>query len=159
MKKTLVLSLGSNLGNRYANIKQSIALLSERFNTSITEAQYYETPPWGELNQSKFINTAVSLATELSAQQCFEIAQSIEKEMGRLKVKKWGPRNIDIDIIFYGEDTIKTEELEIPHPRLQDRAFVLAPLLDLFPDKKHPETSTLLSSYLSQLNNDAVVFS
>ena len=158
MKKTLVLSLGSNLGNRYANIKQSLTLLSKRFNSPIIEASYYETPPWGELNQSKFINTVVHLDTDLEAQKCFELAQSVEQEMGRLKVKKWGPRNIDIDILFYGDEIINTKELQIPHPHLQDRAFVLAPLLDLFPDKNHPITQLSLSSYLSQLDNDAVVF-
>jgi len=158
MKKRLVLSLGSNLGNRYAHIKQCIYLLRSKFGTEIIEANYYETPPWGEENQSKFINTAAYLETSLTIEQCLAITQSIELEMGKQKIMKWGPRKIDIDILFYGNETISLPDLQVPHPHLHNRAFVLVPTLDLLPKMKHPTTGIYLNNYLQKVENDCTLF-
>ncbi len=158
MKKKLVLSLGSNLGNRYAYLKQAIIAINEAFDILSLVAQFYETPPWGDTNQSRFINTAVLVETTLSPIQCIAVLQKIEKALGRTKTSKWGPRSIDIDILFYENEVLLQEGLVIPHPHLQNRAFVLAPICDLIPTYRHPLLKKTMTELLMGLNNNTTIF-
>jgi 2-amino-4-hydroxy-6-hydroxymethyldihydropteridine diphosphokinase len=159
MKKKLVLSLGSNLGNRYAYLQQAIVAINEAFDTVSLVAQFYETPPWGDTSQSRFINTAVLLETTLSPERCIALLQKIEITLGRTKTRKWGPRSIDIDILFYENEILLHEDLVIPHPHLQNRAFVLAPLSDLIPTYRHPLLEKTMTELLMGLNNNTLIFS
>ena len=101
MKKKLVLSLGSNLGNRYAFLLRAIKEIEKSLDAKPVIAHFYETPPWGKENQPQFINTAIYCYTDIPILQCFNKIRTIEEEMGRLKTEKWGPRTIDIDLLFY----------------------------------------------------------
>ncbi len=98
----------------------------------------YETRPWGVKEQPAFINMAVEAETGLSPEELLAAAKGIEKEMGRADTFKWGPRIIDLDILFYDDIVINRKHLQIPHPLLQERRFVLAPLSEISPDKVHP---------------------
>ncbi len=152
MKKKLVLGLGSNIGNRYAYLLQAIHRLREATQEDLHVAKIYETPPWGDTKQSRFLNTAVYLETSLSIKETFQLIKEIETLGNRLKTRKWGPRSIDIDILFYSEEIVETEFLTVPHKYLHERAFVLAPLVDILPDFKHPITGLKMSKYLDQMD-------
>jgi len=128
--KTVYLALGANVGDSQQNIKRAIELLSEQIE-AIRIAPLYLSRAVGYTDQSNFINTAISGQTNLSPQDLLVFIEKIEKKIGRIRRFRWGPREIDIDIIFYGEEIIKTEGLTIPHPSFTDRDFVLIPLLDL----------------------------
>lgn len=158
MKKKLVLSIGSNLGNRYAYIQQAILAIHEAFDTVSAVAQYYETPPWGDTNQSRFINTALLLETDLKPSDCILLLQGIESALGRTRTRKWGPRAIDIDLIFYGDEQINNENLIVPHPHMQHRAFVLAPLCDIIPTYTHPTLGSSMAELLEVLDDDTKIF-
>jgi 2-amino-4-hydroxy-6-hydroxymethyldihydropteridine diphosphokinase len=158
MKNKLVLSLGSNLGNRYIYLLQAIASIDVLFNTKSTVAPFYETPPWGDTHQSSFINTAIVLYTDISASQCLVLLQSIEKSIGRTKTRKWGPRCIDIDIIFYNTETLEIKDLNIPHLRMHERAFVIKPITDLSPNFIHPTLKKTMLHLLSEIEDDTTLF-
>lgn len=159
MKKKLVLSLGSNLGNRYVYLAFAKREITEAFQTTITSAQCYETPPWGEENQSNFLNTAVALEVDLPIYSILAKLQQIENNLGKVKIKKWGPRSIDLDILFYGSEIISDPLLNVPHPHLHTRAFVLAPLVDILPEFIHPTLGLSITELLSQIPNDTNLFS
>lgn len=154
----LVLSLGSNLGNRYAYLQQAISAIGKTFQTKINVSKFYVTPPWGETQQAQFINIAVLLKTDLDPTQCLLELQSIESKLGRIKTYKWGPRVIDIDILFYGEESIVIEDLYLPHPRAHERAFVLAPVCDLIPNFVHPTKKMTMLSLLNSIENNTKIF-
>lgn len=158
MKNKLVLSLGSNLGNRYTYLLQAIASIDTLFDTKSTVASFYQTPPWGDIHQPLFINTALCLYTDISASKCLTLLQSIEDSMGRTKTHKWGPRCIDIDIIFYGNDPLELEDLNIPHLRMHERAFVIKPITDLSPDFIHPTLNKTMTQLLSEIEDDTILF-
>jgi 2-amino-4-hydroxy-6-hydroxymethyldihydropteridine diphosphokinase len=158
MKNKLVLSLGSNLGNRYTYLLQAIASIDTSFDTKSTVAHFYETPPWGDVYQSQFINTAVSLYTDIPAAKCLTLLQYIEDSIGRTKTRKWGPRCIDIDIIFYGDKFLKIKDLSIPHLRMHERAFVIKPITDLSPDFIHPTLNKNMTQLLSEIADDTILF-
>ena len=131
------LGLGSNIGDREANLRAAIAHLSEcGIMTGISKI--YETDPVGFLDQGKFLNAAVILETEQSAQEILKTIQSIEKTLKRTRNIPNGPRTIDVDILFYEDLTLETDDLIIPHPRAHERKFVMEPLCDLDEDFIHP---------------------
>jgi 2-amino-4-hydroxy-6-hydroxymethyldihydropteridine diphosphokinase len=158
MKKTLVLSLGSNLGNRYAYILQAIAAINESFQTISEVAPFYETPPWGDINQSKFINTVLKLDTDTSPEECLLITQRIENTIGRTKTRKWGPRCIDLDLLFYGNAVLEVDTLSIPHPRLHERAFVLKPASEIIPNFIHPRIGQTVAKLYTTIKDDTKLF-
>ena len=159
MKKKLVLSLGSNLGNRYAYLLRTIQKIEKYFNSKPVIAHFYETPPWGNENQSRYINTAIYLHTDIPIDQCLKKVQAIEKEMGRLKTEKWGPRMIDIDILFYEDDVVEIEELVVPHQYLHQRAFVLKPLQDILPNFIHPLKNKTIIQLIEDIDDNTLLFS
>ncbi|MCH1472827.1 MAG: 2-amino-4-hydroxy-6-hydroxymethyldihydropteridine diphosphokinase [Bacteroidia bacterium] len=159
MKKKLVLSLGSNLGNRYAYLLRAIHKIEKYFNSKPVVAHFYETPPWGNENQSRFINTAIYLHTDITIDQCLKKVQAIEKEMGRLKTEKWGPRIIDIDILFYEYDVLETDIITVPHQHLHQRAFVLKPLQDILPNFIHPLKNKAIIQLIDDIDDNTLLFS
>ncbi len=134
---TIHLALGSNIGDRAANFQAAIAALP-RSVTVLAQSPVYETPPWGFTDQPPFLNMALKGETTLGPLELLKQLKILETRLGRLPAVRWGPRLIDIDILFYADLVLDIQGLVIPHPRLQERAFVLVPLADLDPDFVHP---------------------
>jgi len=132
------LVLGSNLGNRPQQLASAIKMLSEKAGTITEESKIYETQPWGFDDQPWFLNQAVSLQSNLAPLDLLDELKSIEKQLGREPGEKWHARHIDIDILLDGPMVFQNDRLTIPHPHLQERNFVLIPLMDLIPDFIHP---------------------
>lgn len=132
MKKT-VIALGSNVGDSLNNLREAVKLLGERGVKVTGFARLYQTEPWGYADQQDFLNSAVLCETELNPFDLLKVTQSIEQDMGRKKLFLNGPRNIDLDILLYEGETVNTENLVIPHPRIAQRMFVLQPLMDIVP--------------------------
>jgi len=133
------LGLGSNVGDREEYIEQAIFLLEKSSKVEVLKhASNYETEPEGGGPQSPFINTVVALKTKLSPHQLFEFCEEIEAALGRERELKWGPRTIDIDILLFNDDIFSDEKLQIPHPLMHERLFVLRPLREIAPHLMHP---------------------
>ena len=134
-----VLSLGGNIGDREFFIAEAMRrLLKDPHVYSLERSGLYETSPVGYTEQDSFLNACVRIETDLEAMELLSLVNRIENELGRVRTIRWGPRTIDIDIIFYGDETIDSKRLTIPHPRYKERAFVTRPLEDLgimTPDK------------------------
>lgn len=149
----IFLALGANVGDIKKNISDAIELLSQKI-TNIKKASLYESKAVGYIEQDNFINTAIYGETNLSPDQLLKFIKSVEKKLGRVKRFRFGPREIDIDIIFYDEKIINKEGLEIPHPRLFERDFVLAPLKELDPRLIHPILKKTVEELLGELSQE-----
>lgn len=137
MMHNVFISLGSNIGDRFSYLKSAIELLGNSPNVRIKKiSSIYETEPVGYTDQDSFLNAVVEIATDLSPHQLLDFTQDIEKKLQRERTIRWGPRTIDLDILMYNQENIKTERLIIPHPRMFDRAFVLIPLTEIYPEMK-----------------------
>ena len=137
--KVVYLGLGSNVGDRESNLAAAIERLSA-FMTNLRLSPIYETEPVDYTDQRWFLNQVVEAETGLFPMQLLTRLHKIERELGRVRTIPKGPRTIDLDILFYGRTVMRSGALEIPHPRLAERRFVLAPLADLAPDVRHPVT-------------------
>lgn len=131
------LGLGSNLGNKEENINNSLKLISELY-TVKKISHLYLTEPIGNVKQDWFLNCVVEIQTDVDPKKLLSSVKSIERKLGRIKIVKNGPRIIDIDILFYGDRVLKTKTLVIPHPSIQERLFVLQPMMDINPNLVHP---------------------
>jgi 2-amino-4-hydroxy-6-hydroxymethyldihydropteridine diphosphokinase len=131
------LSLGSNVGDRAANLKLAIERLGE-MGTVIAVSSFYETEPVEVTGQPWFLNCAVALDTEKMPKQLLAGVLEIEQDMGRKRLQKKGPRTIDIDILLFGTSIVETKGLTIPHPAMHERRFVLEPLAEIAPEVRHP---------------------
>ena len=131
------LALGSNVGNRAANLKAAIAALPPQMEVK-ARSRVYETPPWGYANQEKFLNQVLQVQTYLKPEQLLKHLKRLEVALGREASFQNGPRLIDIDILFFDDLVFESPIVTIPHPRLHERGFVLMPLMDLAPDLVHP---------------------
>lgn len=126
------LGLGGNIGDVRHSFARALSLLDENQNIDIAELSgLYETPPWGDENQDKFLNACVQIETTLSPIELLDFVKKIEAHQKRTKTRKWGPRTIDIDLLIYGDLELKTDRLTIPHPHMKERVFVLLPLRDI----------------------------
>lgn len=150
MDHTVYLALGSNLGNRLANLKNAIANLTPQMDVK-KKSPVYETPPWGYADQPPFLNQCVMANTYLDPESLLGHLKRLETALGRETSFENGPRLIDIDILFYDDLILNTPPLVIPHPRLHTRGFVLVPLNDIAPDLVHP----VLGKPVSELLLDA----
>ena len=139
------IGIGSNLGNRQENCLRAIELLQKKGIIVIKRSSLYETEPWGVKDQPRFINMAIEIDTSLEPKELLKILKNIEKELGREKSSKWGPRIIDLDILLFDDIILNEDNLKIPHPLMQERDFVLRPLCEIAPDIYHP--SLKLSMY------------
>ena len=134
------LGLGSNVGDRRAKITSAINMISDQVGKIAKKSHLYETQPWGNPQQDSFLNQVIMINTMLDPRDLLQEIAHIEQELGRdrREKEKWGPRTIDIDILFYGKRIVRDKGLEVPHPELHLRAFVLVPLLEIAPDLEHP---------------------
>lgn len=138
MQITAYVALGTNLGNLRQNLDDALNRLRGK-GLEITQVSgYIDTDPYGVTDQPRFLNVVCEVKTELAAQQLLEMLLATELEMGRVRLRHWGERIIDLDIIFYGDEIIKTDTLTVPHPDMQNRDFVLRPLAEIAPQKQHP---------------------
>jgi 2-amino-4-hydroxy-6-hydroxymethyldihydropteridine diphosphokinase len=137
MQHIAYIALGTNLGDRQANLRAAIRSMPPDVRV-LAESRVYETPPWGYTDQPPFLNMAVKVGTGLSPAALLGYLKQLEVRLGRAPSVRWGPRLIDLDILFYDDLVLDTPPLVIPHPRLHERGFVLAPLADLAPDLEHP---------------------
>jgi 2-amino-4-hydroxy-6-hydroxymethyldihydropteridine diphosphokinase len=146
---TTYLALGSNEGDRRQNLNLAIERIAASCGTIVRLSSIYETAAWGLEDQPDFLNMVLSIETSLSPVVLLHAIRSVEAELGRQRSIRWGQRTVDIDILFYGDEIIDTIELQVPHQRLQDRRFVLVPLVEIAPDLIHPvfhkNTSDLLA--------------
>lgn len=153
----IFLSLGANLGNRGQNLQKAIVHLEMWGIKMIRSSSIYETEPVGKKNQPWFYNMVIKAETELSPEEVLKSIAAIEKSFGRERNEPFGPRPIDIDILFYGGLIIKQEGLSIPHPRLQDRKFVLVPLHEIEPRFMHPVLKKEMEELLKECCDTAIV--
>jgi len=138
--KRIYLSLGSNIGDREANLRKAVELLEALDVHVLRASRIYETEPVDYVDQAWFLNQVVEAETALFPMQLLTRIARIERELGRTRTVPKGPRTLDIDILFYAEAVVRTARLEIPHPRMAERRFVLLPLAELAPDLRHPVT-------------------
>jgi 2-amino-4-hydroxy-6-hydroxymethyldihydropteridine diphosphokinase len=133
--ETLVaLGLGANLGDPAANLRRAVELLAQAGLRFEALSSLYRTKPWGVTDQPDFVNACALARTTLAPLALLDLAQATEKALGRRRTRRWGPRAIDIDLLFYGDAQRRDERLILPHPGLMERAFVLLPLAEIAPD-------------------------
>jgi 2-amino-4-hydroxy-6-hydroxymethyldihydropteridine diphosphokinase len=154
--KTAYLGLGSNVGDREANLREALKRLEAESIRVVRRSSVYETEPQDLHDQPRFLNAAVEVETDLFPRQLLACIQNIEREMGRRRLTSKGPRNIDIDILFYGRSVIHTPELETPHPRIAQRRFVLEPLSEIAPELRHPVSGKTAREMLAALEPQGV---
>ena len=154
-RHTIYLALGSNLGNRSANLGNMISSLPPEVDV-LRQSPVYETPPWGYQEQPAFLNMVVEAQTDLPPVDLLVYLKGLEVQLGRLLTFNYGPRLIDIDILLYAKQIFSSPELVIPHPRMSERAFVLVPLADLAPDLHHPVTGMTVSEMLAQVDSSQI---
>lgn len=131
------IGLGSNIGDRTGNIARAIELLTADGAVSVVaRSPFYRTDPWGVTDQDWFVNACLAVKTDVSPRELLRRCQAVENEMARVRIQRWGPRNIDVDILTFRDLKINEPDLVVPHPRIAERAFVLVPLKDVAPDVK-----------------------
>ncbi|HKZ51178.1 MAG TPA: 2-amino-4-hydroxy-6-hydroxymethyldihydropteridine diphosphokinase [Dehalococcoidia bacterium] len=149
------LGLGSNQGDRRANLKRGLEFLSARAKV-LAVSSLYETEPWGLKRQPLYYNAVARVATELRPRELLAFIKEIEAALGRHPGPRWGPRPLDLDILLYDGEVVAEEDLTIPHPRLAERAFALAPLAELDPDQVHPALGKTVGELLAAVGEGGV---
>jgi 2-amino-4-hydroxy-6-hydroxymethyldihydropteridine diphosphokinase len=151
-----LIGLGSNIGDKRANIARAIALLTEKGDIRVVAAsRLYRTAPWGVHDQDWFVNACISVATRLSPRDLLARCLAVEQAMGRVRTERWGPRVIDVDVLAYRDAAIDEPGLTLPHPRLTERAFVLVPLQEIAPDLEIAGHG--LAHWLARLDTSEVI--
>jgi 2-amino-4-hydroxy-6-hydroxymethyldihydropteridine diphosphokinase len=152
---TIHLALGTNLGNRTDNLRAAIDSLPPSVVVQQT-SRIYETPPWGVTDQPAFLNMVLQGKTHLSPLELLAYLKDLETKLGRTPAIRWGPRLIDMDILFYDDLVLRVPGLTIPHPQLHERPFVIVPLMDLAPDLVHPVLGSSIRALLPALDATGV---
>lgn len=152
------LLLGGNLGDRKRNLDMAIQLLNNEAGQVTAVSSIYETAAWGVTEQPDFLNQAVQLETSLTALELLDKMLEIEKQLGRIRKDKWGERLIDIDLILFGEEIINIEnKLQVPHPHMQSRKFVMKPLAEIAPNVYHPILGKTIYEILENISDNLEV--
>ena len=157
---TAYVALGSNLGDKEANLRRALELLIERGVEIVKTSTFISTEPYGVTDQPQFLNGVCEVRTSLVPLALLHTLLEIEQEMGRVRLRHWGERNIDLDLLLYEDVVLDTPELKLPHPDMQNRDFVLLPLAEIAPELVHP----ILQKSIEELSNlyiskRAVIFS
>ncbi|MFP4481803.1 MAG: 2-amino-4-hydroxy-6-hydroxymethyldihydropteridine diphosphokinase [Thermovirgaceae bacterium] len=151
------ISLGSNLGDRLGIMRQAVILLKEHCLYLKASSDVFETPPWGEKNQPRFLNACILVETDKTPQKLLELLLNTEKDLGRTRRYTWGPREIDLDLIFFDDLVMEEKDLTIPHPHMHRRAFVLLPLEQVAPDWRHPVLGKSVRKLAGSVDGDSVI--
>jgi 2-amino-4-hydroxy-6-hydroxymethyldihydropteridine diphosphokinase len=151
VSKTAFIGIGSNLGDREANLRKAVELVSEEDGIHVVAvSEIRETEPAGPVEQGPFLNGAVRIETDLAPRELLERLLAVEQRLGRVRRERWGPRTIDLDLLLYGDDVVDEPSLTVPHPRLHERRFALEPLSDLAPSLEIPGKGPI-SALLAEL--------
>ena len=157
--QTVYLGLGSNKGERISYIEKAIEEISRLPATNITVISgIYETEPWGNIEQEDYLNAVIGIQTELNAEDLLKELKSIEKFIGRKENKKWSEREIDIDLLFYGNEIIDKDHMKVPHRQIENRRFVLVPMNEIAPGFMHPVFKKNISQMLEDTTDKLKVY-
>lgn len=158
MMKNVFLGLGSNLGERIQFIENAIKEIKNIEGTSVIKSSLiYDTEPWGNINQDNYLNSVLEIETDLQAEELLIQLKLIEKKTGRSENKRWLEREIDIDILFYGNEIIENDFVKIPHIQIEKRKFVLIPMAEIAPEFIHPELKKSVSRLLKETEDNLKV--
>ena len=151
------LLIGGNVGNKFPNLERAMTLLQKQCGDITSRSSFYETAPWGNTEQASFLNLALELHTKLTAINLMLRLLETEKEMGRIRQEKYGPRIIDLDILLFNDEVVHTPELTIPHKELQNRRFVLEPLTEIAALIIHPVFNKTIQQLLDECTDHSEV--
>ena len=156
MAVSVYIGLGSNLGVRQNNLERALKLLSDSF-VLREVSSVYETQPWGNYNQRRFFNCVSHVETFLNPRETLTVIKEVERRMGSVHKVRWGPRVIDVDILLFGEETVAEHDLEVPHPLMCQRAFVLIPLAEMAPNLEHPVCGLTIQQLVNRVDDKDTV--
>lgn len=152
----IALALGSNLGDRLGNLRKAIRLLKTSGIRITATSDIFETSPYGKPDQPRFLNACAIIETDQDGEELLVLLKDIEKQVGRIEREKWGPREIDIDIIFIDQKVVESETLHVPHPEMHKREFVLKPLAQVAPDWIHPVLERTVQEIASEITENDI---
>ena len=150
-----IIAIGSNIGDRYGYVNKAVDLVGERAGKVRAISDILETRAYGHTEQDDFLNLVIEIDTDLEPAALLEILHGIEADLDRVRTIRWGPRTIDLDIIFYGDMIVDTEHLHIPHVDMYNRDFVLEPLAQIAPDRIDPRTGKTVRELLEELREES----
>ena len=153
----LFLSLGGNLGNTREIFEGAYPLIEKKIGKISVYSSIYQTEAWGPIPQADFLNQVLLVSTTLNPQACLTEMLAIEKEFGRERKERWGPRTLDLDILYYSDITIAEEDLTVPHPRIAERKFILTPLAEIAPSFTDPTSLKTMTALLNECEDSSQV--
>ena len=156
-KSTVYISIGSNIGNREDYLSRAKLALENTVGSILKTSSIYETEAWGKTDQNNFLNQVLMLQTALEPGNLLEKLQNIENELGRERLDKWGPRTLDLDILFYDRIFLNSKNLTIPHPQIVNRRFVLEPLNEIAQEFIHPVENQSIAFLLKECGDSSIV--